>query len=232
MGTIAGQGLNHLRKVLCLRPGDRVTLFDGEGWEYEGMIQSYNAQVGEIKILKSYQPERESSIHVTLAQAVGKGDKMDWLVEKATELGVGAIMPFLSERTVPKLDREKMEKRLARWKKIAIGAAEQSGRTRIPEFLDLRDFGQIVRDPWPGKLKILFWEQEHLQNLSQVQEEAPHPDSLLLLIGPEGGFSAKEASDALRRGFKTVSLGKRTLRTETAALAALSIVQFLWGDMR
>jgi 16S rRNA (uracil1498-N3)-methyltransferase len=231
-GTIAGQGLRHLRKVLRLRPGDRVTLFDGEGWEHEGIVQSYTAQVGEIKILRSYQPERESSLHVTLAQAVGKGDKMDWVVEKATELGVGAIMPFLSGRTVPKLDREKMEKRRGRWQKIALSAAEQSGRTRIPEILEMCDFEELVRRPWPGKLKILFWEQERCQNLSQFQDEAPHPESLLLVIGPEGGLSADEASQALRHGFKSVRLGKRILRTETAALAALSIVQFLWGDMR
>lgn len=230
-GAIGGQGLNHLRKVLRLRPGDHVTLFDGEGWEHEGIIQSYTAHTGEIKILKSCQPGRESSLHVTLAQAVGKGDKMDWLVEKATELGVGAVVPFLSDRTVPKLDRAKVEKRRARWQKIALSAAEQCGRTRIPEIFELRDFEQIVQDPWPGKLKILFWEQERFQNLSQVREEEPPPDSLLLLIGPEGGFSAEEASEATLRGFKAVSLGTRTLRTETAALAALSIVQFLWGDM-
>lgn len=142
------------------------------------------------------------------------------------------MMPFLSGRTVPKLDRKKMERRRARWQKIALGAAEQSGRTRIPEILDLCDFGELVRKPWPGKLKILFWEQESFQSLSQVREEAVPPDSVLLLVGPEGGFSAEEASEALRQGFKTVHLGKRILRTETAGLAALSIIQFLWGDMK
>jgi 16S rRNA (uracil1498-N3)-methyltransferase len=125
-----------------------------------------------------------------------------------------------------------MKGRRARWQRIALGAAEQSGRTRIPEILDLCDFKELVRRPWPDKLKILFWEQESFQSLSRVGKETAPPDSVLLLVGPEGGFSADEASEALRQGFRTVRLGKRILRTETAGLAALSIVQFLWGDMK
>lgn len=230
-GTVTGQELAHLRKVLRLRPGDRVTLFDDEGWEHEGIIRSYTASVGELEIIRSYQPERESSLAVTLAQALGKGDKMDLVVEKATELGVRAIIPFLSSHTVPRLDNKKIERRQERWRKIALSAAKQSGRTRIPEVLDVSDFDDLVRRPWPCELKLLFWERESLQSLTQIREEKVHLDSLLLAIGPEGGFSPDEASEAMRHGFKSIRLGRRILRTETAALAALSIVQFLWGDL-
>ena len=228
---VTGQELEHMRKVLRLRPGDRVTLFDDEGWEHEGTVCSYTERLGKIQILKSYQPGRESSLRVTLAQALGKGEKMDWVVEKATELGVWAIVPFLCERTVPKLDRAEFGKRKERWQRIALGAAKQSGRTRVPEILDLTDFSELARRPWPCALRLLFWEGEAARGLAQLRQETVRLDSLLLVIGPEGGFSADEVEEAKRGGFQSMRLGKRILRTETAAVAALSLAQFLWGDL-
>ena len=156
---------------------------------------------------------------------------MDLVVEKATELGVRTILPFFSSRTVPKLDRAKMERRQSRWKKIALSATKQSGRTKIPEILAVSDFADLVRKPWQCEQKLLFWEGESQQSLTQVREEKNRLGSLLLVIGPEGGFHPQEVSEAIRHGFKAVRLGRRILRTETAALAALAIVQFLWGDM-
>jgi 16S rRNA (uracil1498-N3)-methyltransferase len=155
--VVSGQELAHLRKVLRLRPGDRVTFFDDEGWEHEGVIRSYTASVGEIEIFNCYQPGRESSLEITLAQALSKGEKMDWVVEKATELGVRTVIPFLSSRSVPRLDGKKVELRRERWRKIALSATKQSGRTRMPEIYDLLDFGNLVRRPWPCELKLLFW---------------------------------------------------------------------------
>lgn len=230
-GRISGQELEHMRKVLRLQPGDHVTLFDDEGWEHEGVIRSYTGGLGEVAILNSSQPEREAALDITLAQALGRGEKMDFVVEKATELGVRTILPFFSSRTVPKLDRAKMERRRSRWGKIALSAAKQSGRTRIPEILDVSDFADLVRRPWPCEQKLLFWEEESRQSLTQIREEKNRLDSLLLVIGPEGGFHPQEVSEAMRHGFRAVRLGRRILRTETAALAALAIVQFLWGDM-
>lgn len=229
--TVTGPELDHMRKVLRLVPGDAVTLFDDSGWEHEGVIRSCTARSGEIAILKSFQPERESPLRVTLAQALGKGEKMNWVVEKATELGVAQIAPFVSSRTVPKLDSAGSEKRRARWQKIALSAAKQSGRTKVPEILELADFSTLVRQAWPGALKLLCWEGESPLNLTQLRRETPRVESLLLAIGPEGGFSAEEVAEATRNGFQSVRLGNRILRTETAALTALSLAQFLWGDM-
>ena len=229
--TVTGQELEHMRKVLRLRPGDRVTLFDDEGWEHEGTIRSYAEGLGEIQLSKSYQPNREPSLRVTLAQALGKGEKMDWVIEKATELGAWAIVPFLCSRTVPRLDRAAFEKRAARWQRIALSAAKQSGRTRVPEILGVMDFSALVRPPWPCDLKLLFWEGESTHGLARLREETSHVDSLLLVIGPEGGFSLDEVAEARTNGFRSVRLGKRILRTETAAMAALSLAQFLWGDL-
>ncbi len=229
-GIVTGQELDHLR-VLRFRPGDRITLFDDEGWEHEGIVRSFLERSAEIEIAKSYQPERESPLRICLAQALAKGDKMDFIVEKATELGARSILPFLSAYTVPRPESEKIERRVARWKKIALSAAKQSGRTEIPEILGLTDFVDLIRRPWPEGLKLLFWEQESLAGLDQIRNETGLTDFLLLAIGPEGGFSQDEASEAARHGFKAVSLGTRILRAETAAVAALSISQFLWGDM-
>jgi 16S rRNA (uracil1498-N3)-methyltransferase len=230
-GWVSGDELGHMRRVLRLRPGARVTLFDDQGWEHEGVLRAYTEKSGEVEILRSFRAERDSALEVTLAQALGKGDKMDWIVEKATELGVRRIAPFVSARTVPRLEREKIERRRARWEKIALSAAKQSGRARIPEILPLSEFADLVGHPWECSLKLFFWEGEAGQGLAQIQKEQVRPDSLLLVIGPEGGFSSEEASEAMRHGFQPVTLGKRILRTETAALAALAIVQFLWGDI-
>jgi len=230
-GRVSGEELEHMRRVLRLRPGDQVTLFDDQGWEYEGVIRVYTDEIGEVEILSSFRPERESPLEITLAQALGKGEKMDWVVEKATELGVRRIAPFFSSRTVPRLDRERLERRKSRWEKIALAAVKQSGRGRIPEIVLAGDFTDLIGRSWECQLKLFFWEGESGQKLTQIRRERDRLDSILLVIGPEGGFSPAEASEAKRCGFQPVSLGKRILRTETAALAALSIVQCLWGDI-
>lgn len=229
--TISGQELEHLRRVLRLGPGDRVTLFDDRGWEHEGVLASLSRDCGLVDIARSYQPERESPLEVTLAQALGKGDKMDVVVEKATELGVRRVAPFVSSRTVARPASEKLQARRARWHKIALSAAKQSGRTRVPEILEVCEFSRLVDEPWACELKLLLWEREPEGSLLRIREERPRLASLLLVVGPEGGFSTSEADQARRRGYRPIRLGKRILRTETAAIAALSAVQCLWGDL-
>lgn len=229
--TLAGAELEHMRKVLRLGPGDAVTLFDDEGFEHEATIASYSAGAAEIAITKSSRPARESPLAVTLAQALGKGDKLDLVVEKATELGVAAIVPFVCGRTVPKLDRDAATRRRERWRRIALGAAKQSGRTRVPEIHELMDFSSLVEHPSAFDLKILFWENEHGRGLKQLHAEHPQIASLFLVVGPEGGFTAEEAELASAKGFCAAGLGRRILRTETAAIAAVALAQFLWGDL-
>ena len=229
-GTIDGQELEHLRKVLRLRAGDPITVFDDAGWEHEAIIRSLDAQAAGIEILRSFQAERESSLKVTLALGLTKGEKMDFVVEKATELGVQAIVPFVSAYTVPILADRKIEKRGERWRRIALSAAKQCGRTHIPEILRLCDFEEIVGQS-TGPLKLLFWEKEAQLTLKQVHAIEPEVRSVLLVIGPEGGLSDEEAELARRHGFKPIRLGRRILRAETAAVTALSLVQFLWGDL-
>ena len=230
-GTIDGQELEHLRRVLRLVPGDHITVFDDAGREHEAIIRSLSLEQGEIELLRSYQVERESSLEMTLALGLTKGEKMDFVVEKATELGVQTIVPFVSAYTVPKLDQKKIEKRAERWQKIALSAAKQSGRTRIPEILGLCDLKELVKQSFPDSVKLLFWEKEAERTLNDVRKTAAAVGSVILAIGPEGGFSEQEANMALRCGFISVGLGRRILRAETAAVTAMSLVQFLWGDL-
>jgi len=228
--TVEGPELDHLRKVLRLGPGDSIIVFDDAGWEHEAVIRSLSAQAAEIDVLRSFQAERESPLQLTLAVGLTKGEKMDFVVEKATELGAQAIVPFVSAYTVPKLDQRKIEKRGERWQKIALAAAKQCGRTRIPEIFPLINFENMVQQT-AGPLNLLFWEKEAHQTLKQVHATDPDARSIFLVTGPEGGLSDQEADLAQQHGFKAIRLGRRILRAETAAVTAASLVQFLWGDL-
>jgi 16S rRNA (uracil1498-N3)-methyltransferase len=229
--TIAGQELEHLRRVLRLTAGDVVTLFDDNGWEHDAVIRSLHADRGELEIRHSYDAGKESPLALTLALGLTKGEKTDFVVEKATELGVGSIMPFTSSFTVPKLDDKRIAKRTERWQKIALSAAKQSGRTRVPEILPLCEFDAMVEGAGASQLKLLFWEKETVQSLRQIHEAHGTATAIFVAVGPEGGLSSAEAQLAAERDFHSVHLGRRILRAETAAVTALSLVQFLWGDL-
>jgi 16S rRNA (uracil1498-N3)-methyltransferase len=228
---IRGEELLRMRKVLRLRPGSQVLLFDTGGTEHEAFIHAYGEGAAEVTVVRSYDPGRESPLAITLAQAISKGEKMDWVVEKTTELGVSRIVPFLSSHTVPKLDHGRGERRRERWSKIAISAAKQSGRTHIPKILPVHAFDAILTRDWECEAKLFFWEGPWGKDLFAVREEHAHLRSVLVVVGAEGGFSAEEASAAEGHEFETVRLGRRILRTETAAMAAVCAVQLLWGDM-
>jgi 16S rRNA (uracil1498-N3)-methyltransferase len=229
--TITGVELNHLRRVLRLGPQDRVVVFDDAGCEHEGIIRSLSDDRGEIDIIRSYQVNNESPLKTTLALGLTKGEKMDWVVEKATELGVHTVVPFVSSYTIPKLNETKVAQRSERWQKIALSAAKQCGRVRIPEILALTDFRDFLEPIWRDKLRLLFWEKECQHGLLELKETRTSIGEVVVMIGPEGGFSAHEAALALEQGFKAVRLGPRIVRAETAAVAALSAVQLLWGDL-
>jgi 16S rRNA (uracil1498-N3)-methyltransferase len=230
-GSLAGAELEHLRRVLRLRPGDHIIVFDDSGCEHEAVILTLNDTQGEVEILRSYQAERESPLAVTLAVALTKGDKMDYVVEKATELGVKTIAPFVSRYTVPKLNDRKAVQRVERWQKIALSAAKQCGRASLPEVLPVCDFRDLISKPDATGLKLFFWEKEAEQTFKQLRDREAGVKSVLLVVGPEGGFTAEEAEMARARGYTTLHLGPRVLRAETAALTALSLVQYLWGDL-
>jgi 16S rRNA (uracil1498-N3)-methyltransferase len=228
--SVGGGELEHMRRVLRLGAGDRVVLFDDEGSEHEGTLSAYRADSAEIAIERSYRPERDSPLAITLAQALGKGDKLDLVVEKATELGVAAIVPFVCRRTVPQFGAEASRRRVERWRRIALAAAKQCGRTSVPDIHEPVDFGEIVPRA-DAALKLFFWEGEKSLTLKALRERTERPASLFIAVGPEGGFAPEEVELAAASGFHSVGLGRRILRTETAAIAAVALAQLLWGDL-
>ena len=230
-GVVHGQELTHLMKVLRLRAGDFVTVCDNTGWEHEAIIETLTSERGELKIVESHPSDREPSIAINLAVGLTKGEKLDWVIEKATELGITTIIPFSSNYTVPKLDGDKIQKRSERWRKIAVSAAKQCGRGRIPEVHSLCSFENFVRESWPETLKLIFWENETDGSLREMFEKCRETKSVLVAVGPEGGFTRGEVELANAQGFQSVHMGRRILRAETAAIAALAVVQFLWGDL-
>ena len=215
---------HHAARVLRLRRGDDVVLFDGKGGDYAASIHEVNRARVLVDVGRHRPDDRESALHVCLAQGLATGDKMDTILQKAVELGAAAFQPIASRRSVVKLTDERSARRAAHWQQVAIAACEQCGRNRLP---DVRPVEEV--DSWvvhqTGVRLILA------PDGAQRFADLPRPgESVTLLVGPEGGFSDAEVTLALAAGFKPVRMGPRILRTETAGLAALAAMQALWGD--
>jgi len=226
--TLAPEQVHHVVRVLRLGVGDTVTLFDGRGVEYNAEVARIGKAVVTLNVGEPRQIDRESHIAVTLAQAVSSGDRMDFTVQKAVELGVACIQPLASERTVVRLQHERAQKRVAHWQSIAISACEQCGRNLVPRVLPVMEFTSWLDEEKRDlpRLRVLL-----SPSASTTLRELPRPSvAVSLLAGPEGGLSLAEERDALAAKFTAVRLGPRILRTETAAVAALAAMQALWGD--
>ncbi len=224
--VIEGSAANHVARVLRLREGDALTLFDGRGGEYDARITGFRKDAVQIEVREHRAVERESALDLTLAQGVSRGERMDWVVQKATELGVRRIVPVLTERSVVRLDERQSERKLQHWRGIAIAACEQSGRNRVPEVAPPSNFFEAIRGSDAQMTRLLLSPSASLR-----ARDLPRPTAITLLIGPEGGLTDNEDEAALRAGFKPVQLGPRILRTETAAIAALAALQHDFGDL-
>jgi 16S rRNA (uracil1498-N3)-methyltransferase len=220
---------HHAVRVLRLNVGEPVMLFDGRGGEFEARITRIDRGEVSVKTGAHLDIERESGLNIQLVQGLSSGDRMDITLQKAVELGVAAIQPVATERSIVKLKDERAQRRMEHWQNLVISACEQCGRNRVPEVLPLLDLPD-----WMAQLNVLVPDDEARLLLSPAAtvplKELVPPARLMLLIGPEGGLSSAETQLAQSRGFRPVRLGPRILRTETAALAALSAIQALWGD--
>lgn len=220
---------HHVAHVLRLRAGDALTLFDGRGREYVAVITHVTKSTVTLDVADGRSVDRESPLAVTLAQGVSSAERMDYTVQKAVELGVMIIQPLQTQRSVVRLDAERARKRGAHWQSIAVSACEQCGRNRIPEVrsvMVLRDWLGQRAPAAEGELRVLL-----SPRATRALGALPAPGAgVTLIAGPEAGLTAEEQQDAERAGFVAVRLGPRILRTETAALAALSAMQILWGD--
>jgi 16S rRNA (uracil1498-N3)-methyltransferase len=230
MLRVEGNEVKHIRRVLRLKAGDEIIVFDSLGKEYEGTIIEETTSSVVIKIQNIFLSKRDSPLDVTLAQSLLKGEKMDYLIQKATELGVKEIIPFFSSRSVPLLEKSGRLKRHHRWGRIAIEASKQCGRGVVPKIEPLQDYSEMLQLASPGSLRLILWEREGGQ-LKEVLERSKEKTRIFFIIGPEGGFSQEEVKEAKRAGFIPVTLGRRILRAETASLCLLSILQYEQGDI-
>lgn len=217
---------HHAQRVLRLKAGDKVTLFNGDGHDYVCELLRVSKEGVSAKISGQTLIERESPLNVTLAQCISSGDRMDLTLQKSVELGIARIQPLAAERSVVKLSGERAEKRLQHWQNVVISACEQSGRAIVPEVLPPMPMLHWLaqQDDYTLKLILNPFTERRLHDLAQPQ------GPICLLIGCEGGFAPGEVTAALHAGFTDVKLGPRILRTETAGLAALTALQTLWGD--
>jgi len=230
--VISGSEARHILKVLRMTRGDGFILMDRMGARCEAEIESVDGTDVLVRITGLLQGPALPGLEITLCQALLKSGPMDWLMEKTSELGVTGIMPFASERTVVKIDGDGNANKVRRWREIAISAAKQSDRIAPAEISDPCSFTDIVQH-WRNAdlLKVILWEKEESRDLKELlRQSAPGPH-FVGMVGPEGGFASGEVAAAKEVGFIPVSLGKRILRAETAAITLVAIVQYEWGDL-
>lgn len=215
----------HAARALRLAPGDEIVLFDGRGGEYAARIERIQKDAVAVSVT-GYEPvERESTLRVHLAQGISGGERMDYTLQKAVELGVDAIQPIAARRSVVKLDGERADRRVAHWQGVVASACEQCGRNRVPPVATPRSLADWLATPRAGRL--LFLSPSAATRLADL----PAPTATdSLVAGPEGGFEGDELAALEAVGAISIRLGPRVLRTETAALAALAAMQTLWGD--
>lgn len=214
---------HYIARVLRMAEGDALQVFDGSGQEFRGALVEVGKKRVRISLDESFAGQPESPLRIHLGQGLSRGERMDWAIQKATELGVDQITPIFSERCEVRLKDERADKRLLHWRQVAISACEQCGRSKVP----------VIHPP----LLLADWLKQTAANLklvlhpvAQPLESHARPETLAFLIGPEGGLSDAEVEQAQGAGFLPARLGPRVLRTETAPVVALAVAQQLWGD--
>ncbi len=224
--TLDDNAFNHVVRALRLKDGADIILFNGQGGEYSASLEQVDRKRASARVGAHRSHECESPLRIVLAQSISRGDKMDYTIQKAVELGVNAIVPLFSERCGVKLDGDRLDKRIEHWQGVAASACEQCGRNQVPHV----HAAQTLADWLPNtagehRLVLAPTAAHNLHNLDRPSGE------ITLLMGPEGGLSDEEIELAIRHGFHGIRLGPRVLRTETAGLTALSAIQTLWGDL-
>ena len=243
--VVEGSAANHIARVLRLRSGDSLTVFDGSGGEFGARIEEFRKEAVVVTVEEHRPLDRESPLPLTLVQGISRGERMDWIIQKATELGASRIVPVFTKRSVVRLDEKQAERKLQHWRAITVAACEQCGRNRIPDLAAPVDFFDMLAGDSPSRpdsagrpdpaghsdsasaTRVLLSPTGDLR-IDDLQDVGK---GITVLIGPEGGLEDVEQEAAITAGFKAVRLGPRVLRTETAAIAALTIIQRYFGDL-
>ena len=228
-----GEESKYIAKVLRLKEGDRIIICTGDGKEYSCTLSSVEERSVLLNLDGVEEVDRESNLDIILCQALPKAKKMDLIIQKGTELGVKRFIPFISSRSVSRPKDKEGSEKVRRWEKIALEAARQCGRNFTPGVDSVSSLEEVLGS-FSGSdekktLKIIPWEEEESMKIGSLSSTPL--ERVIVLIGPEGGFSSEEVKIAKDAGFAPVSLGRRLLRTETAGFATVSILQYLWGDM-
>ena len=216
---------HYLRKVLRLSDNAEVTLFDGSGFDYQAKLEYVGKKQLFASVSNAAATNNESLLDIHLGIGISRGERMDWVMQKCTELGVQKITPMFTERCEVKIDAQRLEKRLTHWRGITISACEQSGRSYLPQVLPAINLAEWIEQSTALHRFILHPEQSN-----DALPRSLNSSEIALLVGPEGGFEDSEVNAALEQGFISIQLGPRILRTETAPIAAISAMQALWGD--
>jgi 16S rRNA (uracil1498-N3)-methyltransferase len=230
--TIVGSEAKHITRVLRMGRGDRLILMDGKGARFKAVIESAGHKEVLVTLEKPIPRPPSSPAKIILCQAILKSRAMDYVVQKTSELGVHCILPFSSERTVVNLEKDKFENKMRHWGEIAQNAAKQSDReipADIGPLLSLKD----LMERWKQKdaIKVIMWEEEGAKDLKTILRKSPPMREFIGIVGPEGGFTREEIQMAKEAGFTSTSMGYRVLRSETAAITMVAIVQYEWGDL-
>lgn len=230
--SITGDDVKHIKNVLRMSPGESIVVCDGEGIDYAARLVSVEKDIVTAAIDETLKNIAEPDVYITLFQGIPKSDKMDFIIQKSVELGVSRIVPVITERTVVRFDNQKdMENKRVRWQRICMEAAKQCSRGRIPEVALPVRFQEAVKLAAAAGAGIIPYEKETAKGIKSFLKDNNNSGNISVFIGPEGGFSEKEAEYAAGAGIQPVTLGPRILRTETAGMAVISIIMYEIGDM-
>ena len=222
---ISGEQCHYVLRVLRLQVGDQMILFDGSGSEWMAKIMDTKRNRLLLELEEKSTPDRESPIDITLIQSISRSQRMDLVMQKSTELGVSTIVPVFSSNTVVRIKEDKIEKKINHWRNILISASEQSGRTKLPDLMDPIKLDSDCLQKYKGDLSIFY------DTTGQDSYAVNKPKEITVVIGPEGGFTEVEKTMAIDNGYSVIQSGPRLMRTETAPIMALSILQYLYGDL-
>ncbi|TCK17150.1 16S rRNA m(3)U-1498 methyltransferase [Thiogranum longum] len=223
--TLDKNSSHYLLHVLRLKPGNALIMFNGNGFEYNARLEQATKKQAVVSILERMAPQRESPLHIEIGQGIARGERMDFVLQKSVELGASVISPLWTQHSQVRLDEKRLEKRLEHWKGVVVSACEQSGRLTLPEIRPPSDLASWLEAPTDSLDLVLSpCSGKTLKDLQPASD-------IRILIGPEGGLQEDEIRAAEANGFQAIRLGPRILRTETAALATLTALQVLWGDL-
>jgi 16S rRNA (uracil1498-N3)-methyltransferase len=226
--TVTGQTAHHVIKVLRLRPGSAIRLFNGHGAEWDAVLLESNRSEIRLEVCSPVEAIAASSLSITLAQGIARNDRMDFILQKSVELGVSSIQPLWMQRCQSRLRNERLEKRMQHWRGVIINACEQCGRSTLAELYNPENYTGWISKQNPSALGLML-QPESTQVLN---DHPPQGRDIVVLVGPEGGLTTEEQRLAELSGFTGIRLGQRILRTETAALSALASMHTLWGDFQ